>query len=434
MIQTMHHLTRARYILATLLAGMACTLSMAQYGDFGLAEQPADTAAVNDIIYYGDLMDMSGGYNVGDTVFDFTAYDFDGNPINLYDQLAGERPVVLVSGSVSCIRFRNVFDPLLPGQEVWAARTFIYDHQDDFNWIFIYGVEAHPTDGNCPSNCPPTINTDTAVVQPAIYSERRWAMHNWENSPEHDLPFTMYADNPDNSIYNNFFQRPFGLLALNCDGTVGIRADWVTSFFLDISNEEELMTFRQNYTSCQIIWEPEEGGDEEDEAEDDSTEDDTSDEEEGDDEDEAEDDSTEDDTSDEEEGDDEDEAEDDTSDDDTTGDDDDSDDDEPVDYDGPYHALEGHAGSGTASDLSEQASAAAALRVFPNPAQAVLTVVIDSQINSLQLTDLRGRTFAQWTSVDRFMTLPVTDYPRGQYVLIGRTRDGATTHRRVILH
>lgn len=394
MIETMHHLTRARYILVTLLAGMACTLSMAQYGDFGLAEQPADTAAVDDIIYYGDYMDMSGGYNVGDTVFDFTAYDFDGNPINLYDQLAGEQPVVLVSGSVSCIRFRNVFDPLVPGQEVWAARTFIYDHQDDFNWIFIYGVEAHPTDGNCPSNCPPTINTDTAVVQPAVYSERRWAMHDWENSTEHDMPFTMYADNPDNSIYNNFFQRPFGLLALNCDGTVGIRADWVTSFFLDISNGEELMMFRQGYTSCQIDWEPEEDEDEEEQ----------------------------------------DDTEDDTEDDDTTGGDDDSDDDEPVDYDGPNHALEGHTGNGTASDLSEQAPTGAALRVFPNPAQSVLTVVSDVRINSLQLTDLRGRTVAQWTAVDRILTLPVADLPRGQYVLIGRTPDGAISHRRVILH
>ena len=394
MIETMHHLTRARYILVTFLAGMACTLSIAQYGDFGLAEQPADTAVVDDIIYYGDYMDMSGGYNVGDTVFDFTAYDFDGNPINLYDQLAGERPVVLVSGSVSCIRFRNVFDPLVPGQEVWAARTFIYDHQDDFNWIFIYGVEAHPTDGNCPSNCPPTINTDTAVVQPAVYSERRWAMHDWENSTEHDMPFTMYADNPDNSIYNNFFQRPFGLLALNCDGTVGIRADWVTSFFLDISNEEELMMFRQGYTSCQIDWEPEEDEDEEEQ----------------------------------------DDTEDDTEDDDTTGGDDDSDDDEPVDYDGPNHALEGHTGNGTASDLSEQAPTGAALRVFPNPAQSVLTVVSDVRINSLQLTDLRGRTVAQWTAVDRILTLPVADLPRGQYVLIGRMPDGAISHRRVILH
>ena len=40
MIETMHHLTRARYILATFLICVACTFSMAQYGDFGLPEQP----------------------------------------------------------------------------------------------------------------------------------------------------------------------------------------------------------------------------------------------------------------------------------------------------------------------------------------------------------------------------------------------------------
>jgi hypothetical protein len=156
------------------------------------------------------------------------------------------------------------------------------------------------------------------------------------------------------------------------------------------------MIFRQGYTSCQIDWEPEEDEDEQDDTEDDTN--------------------------------------DDTEDDDTTGGDDDSDEDEPVDYEGPDHALEGHAGNGTASDLSEQAPTGAALRVFPNPAQSTLTVVSDAQINSLQLTDLRGRTVAQWTAVDQFLTLPVADLPRGQYVLIGRTPDGATAHRQVILH
>ena len=87
MIETMHHLTRARYILVTLLAGMACTLSMAQYGDFGLPVQPADTASVDDIIYYGEINDMSGGYQVNDTVFNFTLYDFDGNAVELYQEL-----------------------------------------------------------------------------------------------------------------------------------------------------------------------------------------------------------------------------------------------------------------------------------------------------------------------------------------------------------
>ena len=150
------------------------------------------------------------------------------------------------------------------------------------------------------------------------------------------------------------------------------------------------MMFRQNYTSCQIDWEPEE--DEQDDTEDDTNEDDS------------------------------------------TGGDDDSDEDEPVDYDGSDYALEGHAENGTASNLIEQAITGAALRAFPNPAQSALTVVSDAQINSLQLTDLRGRTVAQWTAVDRFLTLPVADLPRGQYVLIGRTPDGVTAHRRVILH
>ena len=61
-------------------------------------------------------------------------------------------------------------------------------------------------------------------------------------------------------------------------------------------------------------------------------------------------------------------------------------------------------------------------------------MVSDVRINSLQLTDLRGRTVAQWTAVDRILTLPVADLPRGQYVLIGRMPDGAISHRRVILH
>lgn len=368
----MHQLSRARFALAPLFVLLFSLTLQAQYGDFGLAEQPADTAAVDDIIFYGDFMDMSGGYNVGDTVFNFTAYDFNGNAVELYDQLAGPKPVVLVSGSVSCIRFRNIFDPSLPGQEIWAARTFIYDHADDFNWIFIYGVEAHPTDGNCPSNCPPTINTDTAVVQPSIYAERRWAMHNWLNSPEHDMPFNMYADNPDNAIYNTFFQRPFGLLAMNCDGTVGIRADWVTSFFLDVNNEDELLMFRQNYSTCQIDWEPADEGDDE------------------------------------------------------TGD-------EPVDYDGPLSTLGEHADNEVASSVWNEQSGNE-VRIYPNPAQSILVIECEALDTPWRLTDMQGRTVATWAQSQQRTLFDVGHLPRGHYILTGESTDGAATHHSVILH
>lgn len=48
--------------------------------------------------------------------------------------------------------------------------------------------------------------------------------------------------------------------------------------------------------------------------------------------------------------------------------------------------------------------------------------------------EISGGTVAQWTAVDRILTLSVADLPRGQYVLIGRTPDGTISHRRVILH
>jgi hypothetical protein len=227
-------------------------------------------------------------------------------------------------------------------------------------------------------------------------------MYDWLESPDHDFPFTMYADNPDNSVYNHFFQRPFGMIVLNCDGTVGIRADWVNGYFSQVGNAAELLDFGQTYLSCSIDWQPEEeendngGTDENDDTDDGGS---------------GGDGGTDNET-----------------------DDDDTDDDEPVDYDGPDHALEGHTGNGTASDLSEQAPRGAALRVFPNPAQSVLTVVSDARINSLQLTDLHGRTVAQWTAVERILTLPVANLPRGQYVLTRRTPDGAISHSQVILH
>ena len=46
-------------IAFALIGAQQCT---AQYGTFGEATCPEDSAAVDDIIYYGELLDMSGGY------------------------------------------------------------------------------------------------------------------------------------------------------------------------------------------------------------------------------------------------------------------------------------------------------------------------------------------------------------------------------------
>ena len=254
----MHQFSWARLALAPLFVLLLSSASQAQYGDLGVAEQPSDTEPIAALIDYGEYNDMSGGYQIGDTAFNFTVYDFDGNPVKLYEELAGPKPVVMVSGSTTCPRFRDNFDLANTTQSVLATRNFLFTHQDDFNWIFIYGIEAHPTEGDCPSNCPPNVYTDTTVVQAGIYAERRWSMHTWLNSPEHDMPFNMYADNPDNAVYNAFFRRPFGMVALNCDGTVALRADWLNAYLFDPANVQELLNFKENHEACEIEWTPDE--------------------------------------------------------------------------------------------------------------------------------------------------------------------------------
>ena len=366
----------------------------AQYGTFGEATCPEDSAAVDDIIYYGELLDMSGGYDTGDTVFDFTVYDFDGNPLNLYTELSGEKPVVLINGSVSCLRFRGTFEPDNNGQQYVAARNYLEEHINDYNWIFIYGVEAHPTDGNCPSNCPPTVSNDTTVVQPPFYVDRRWAVRGWEDSPEHDFPFTMYADNPNNAVYNNFFQRPFGMVAINCDGTVAMRGDWVNSFFMNSTNVTALNEWRLESNPCSIEWTPDDDGTDDDGTDDDGTDDDGTD-------------------------------------DDGTDDDGTDDDDTPLD-DGPSEALTGgNLNNEVVSNGFIQGSSD--LKIYPNPARDLVQIEGLENDARVLLIDMSGRALLDVESTDQVLRIDASAFSPGPYIVIVHEASKAPQRRNLII-
>ena len=175
---------------------------------------------------------------------------------------------------------------------------------------------------------------------------------------------------------------------------------------------DAMLDFRLNYNMCTIDWQPEEeDAEDEDETDDNGTDegadDEGSDDEGG---------TGEDDEGSDDEGD--------------TGEDDDE---EPIDYDGPDYTLDGHTNNEVASNVSEP-TALDGLRVYPNPARTTLTVASNAIDATWQLTDMRGRTVANWTQTERMSSFNVADLPRGQYVLIGRLEEGTTTHRRVILH
>ena len=378
-------------IAFALIGARQCT---AQYGTFGEATCPEDSAAVDDIIYYGELLDMSGGYDTGDTVFDFTVYDSDGNSLNLYTELSGEKPVVLINGSVSCLRFRGTFDPDNNGQQYVAARNYLEEHANDYNWIFIYGVEAHPTDGNCPSNCPPTVSNDTTVVQPPFYVNRRWAARGWEDSPEHDFPFTMYADNPNNAVYNNFFQRPFGMVAINCDGTVAMRGDWVNSFFMNSTNVTALNEWRLESNPCSIEWTPDDDGTDDDGTDDDGTDDDGTD-------------------------------------DDGTDDDGTDDDDTPLD-DGPSEALTGgNLNNEVVSNGFIQGSSD--LKIYPNPARDLVQIEGLENDARVLLIDMSGRALLDVESTDQVLRIDASAFSPGPYIVIVHEASKAPQRRNLII-
>jgi len=391
-----------RIIYSCLLIAIALTGTqqcVAQYGTFGEDTCPEDSAAVDDIIYYGELLDMSGGYLTGDTVFDFTVYDFDGNPLNLYTELSGEKPVVLINGSVSCLRFRGTFEPDNNGQQYVAARNYLEEHINDYNWIFIYGVEAHPTDGNCPSNCPPTVSNDTTVVQPPFYVDRRWAVRGWEDSPEHDFPFTMYADNPNNAVYNNFFQRPFGMVAINCDGTVAMRGDWVNSFFMNSTNVTALNEWRLESNPCSIEWTPDDDGTNDDGTDDDGTDDDGTD--------------------------------DDGTDDDGTDDDGTDDDDTPLD-DGPSEALTGgNLNNEVVSNGFIQGSSD--LKIYPNPARDLVQIEGLENDARVLLIDMSGRALLDVESTDQVLRIDASAFSPGPYIVIVHEASKAPQRRNLII-
>lgn len=244
-----------RKILLLCTCAVVAAGAAAQYGDLGMAT-PADfNAPIDAPAYHGEAFDMSGGYQIGDTVSNFTLYDQNGERVELYEMLAGEKPVVVVNGSVTCPRFADVFRSDVQSGEYVTVRNFIVDQSESINWIFVYGLEAHPGAGACPSNCPPMSTTDTLVYQAETYGQRLGAVASWNNATDLTFPFHMFADNPDNAVYNAFFERPSGMVALNCDGTVALRADWLVFTLIEPLKQEELLTWGAAHSPCTIEWE-----------------------------------------------------------------------------------------------------------------------------------------------------------------------------------
>lgn len=213
----------------------------------GLDVEPLATDSIDAVPYSGELNNFEGGYALGDTVGDFHLWTLQGEEYLLSNEVDPNKPTIIFNGSATCIRFQNDWNIAMSAMKIEWVNT----HLDDFNWVPVYVAEAHALDvENCPSNCPayPIAGPDGNYLnQHRIIQDRMDAaqMVIDEMGPgsgnDWDFPWDDFLiDSPDNLIYQHFFLRPAGMVVIDCDGIVVVRADWMGTYLNEPANREYL--------------------------------------------------------------------------------------------------------------------------------------------------------------------------------------------------
>ena len=100
----------------------------------GLYALPQDTEQVcTPPLYLGSF--YMSGLQAGDTAFDFTLYDLNGDSLRLGEALSYGKPVLLIAGSYTCPVFRQKSSVINDVISFYAGQVDVY---------IIYTLEAHP--------------------------------------------------------------------------------------------------------------------------------------------------------------------------------------------------------------------------------------------------------------------------------------------------
>lgn len=232
--------------VALILMGLALSFTTWSQEYLGWDNLPSPDDVIEELPYFGEANDFSGGIQTGDLCPDFTIYDLNGNPKNLYESLRPDKYTILVSMSQSCVRVIQGFDPN------WSPGTvnFMQEFGDQFNWVPIYVEEAHPADiENCPSNCTGTVILSLdgdSIFSHQTYQDRHdlaAEMVFFGNNPDYDFiyPFEeIFLDNPDNGLMVDIFQAPFAMVVLDCAGYVVMEVPFMNSFLNITDNWSQL--------------------------------------------------------------------------------------------------------------------------------------------------------------------------------------------------
>ncbi len=224
-----------RILLSGVLIPLVCQGQPHLKPSIGLFSVPSATDPICDIpLRLGGNFDQIG-YQVGDTMPDFTLYAVNGDSFHLGSTLQ-QKPVVLITCSYTCPVFR---------QKVPAINLLQSTFGDQVAIALIYTVEAHPVVDVSPYFGfvnPTEANYQQGILyrQPATYGDRLVIVSDMIA----DLPLLVpvYLDGPCNNFWIDFECGPVSAYLIGTDGVLHAKHGWFNSYPHNMADDiEELL-------------------------------------------------------------------------------------------------------------------------------------------------------------------------------------------------
>lgn len=186
---------------------------------FGPEEEPGYEDPLCETGNYYGAFDVTG-YDVGETVRDFTLFTAEGERFRLGEELGDGKPVVLINGNYTCWRFRDRI------AELNSMANFF---QGQAKFFIVYTLEAHPYIDVSPYSGVEwtgqrNFDDDILVRQPTTYGERLDVIE--EMKANFGIVPQILVDEVCDQWWNNFGPAPNNAYVISPDGRVVFKHSW----------------------------------------------------------------------------------------------------------------------------------------------------------------------------------------------------------------
>jgi len=201
---------------------LSCCLSYSQIvlkPHIGLNSQPSNADSMCYFQPYLGNFDTTG-YEAGDTLNDFTLFNYIGDTLYLRRELLKGKPVVLISCSYTCPVFRNKIPQL---------NSLFSQYSDSVSFFLIYTIEAHPYPDISPyfGYVNPTqqnINAGILYPQPRTYEQRKTLVWKMDSAMIINVP--VFIDGPCDTWLRKFGPAPNNAYLITKQGIVFSKHPW----------------------------------------------------------------------------------------------------------------------------------------------------------------------------------------------------------------